>query len=175
MSEETGPGGQVAEGMSPGPDETSRRTALARALLDRHGVLTREAAQAEEVAGGFSAVYEVLRAMEEAGKVRRGYFVEGLGAAQFAVPGAEDRLRALREPPAEPVAALLASTDPANPYGAALPWPERVGVRPARSAGTSVVLIDGALNGNWRQAFAADPQGGGLPSSFIPKAFFRAV
>jgi ATP-dependent Lhr-like helicase len=143
--EGTGPEGQGAEDRAKGPGETERRTALARALLERHGVVTREAVHAEEVAGGFSAVYEVLRAMEEAGKVRRGYFVEGLGAAQFAVPGAEDRLRALREPAAEAVAVLLASTDPANPYGAALPWPERPGIRAARSAGTSVVLIDGAL------------------------------
>ena len=142
---ETGSEGQGEEDRSGGPGETERRAALARALLERYGVVTREAVHAEEVAGGFAAVYEVLRAMEEAGKVRRGYFVEGLGAAQFAVPGAEDRLRALREPPAEPVAVLLASTDPANPYGAALPWPERAGVRTARSAGTSVVLVDGAL------------------------------
>lgn len=141
---------QVAQGMleetaaSP-PDETARRAALVRSLLERHGVLTREAVHAEEIAGGFSAVYEVLKAMEEAGRARRGYFVEGLGAAQFALVGAEDRLRALRDPPEHPEAAVLASTDPANPYGAALPWPERPGVRTARSAHTQVVLVDGAL------------------------------
>ncbi|WAS92386.1 Lhr family helicase [Nannocystis punicea] len=125
--------------------ETRRRHALAQALLERHGIVTREAVQAEEIAGGFSAVYEVLKAMEEAGRVRRGYFVDGLGAAQFAVPGAEDRLRALREPPAEAEAVVLASTDPANPYGAALPWPEHAGTRVGRAAGTSVVLVDGML------------------------------
>nr|WP_276602968.1 DEAD/DEAH box helicase [Nannocystis pusilla] len=140
----------VLKGMSEGADavnawETRRRHALAQALLERHGIVTREAVQAEEIAGGFSAVYEVLKAMEEAGKVRRGYFVDGLGAAQFAVPGAEDRLRALRDPPAEPEAVVLASTDPANPYGAALPWPEHPGVRVGRAAGTSVVLVDGLL------------------------------
>ncbi|MCY1055359.1 DEAD/DEAH box helicase [Nannocystis sp. SCPEA4] len=128
-----------------GAHETRRRHALAQALLERHGIVTREAVQAEEIAGGFSAVYEVLKAMEEAGKVRRGYFVDGLGAAQFAVPGAEDRLRALRDPPAEPEAIVLASTDPANPYGAALPWPEHAGTRVGRAAGTFVVLVDGAL------------------------------
>ncbi|MCY0993024.1 DEAD/DEAH box helicase [Nannocystis sp. ILAH1] len=140
----------VLKSMSEGADgvsawETRRRHALAQALLERHGIVTREAVQAEEIAGGFSAVYEVLKAMEEAGKVRRGYFVDGLGAAQFAVPGAEDRLRALRDPPAEPEAVVLASTDPANPYGAALPWPEHPGVRVGRAAGTSVVLVDGTL------------------------------
>ncbi|HEY4119772.1 MAG TPA: crosslink repair DNA glycosylase YcaQ family protein, partial [Byssovorax sp.] len=109
------------------PSETERRAALTRALLDRHGVVTREAVQAEGIEGGFSAVYEVLKAMEEAGRVRRGYFVEGLGATQFALPGADDRLRALREAPREPGVVVLAATDPANPYGAALAWPERVG------------------------------------------------
>jgi ATP-dependent Lhr-like helicase len=110
--------------------DTDRRAALARALLARHGVLTREAVRAEGHPGGFSAVYDVLRAMEEAGRVRRGYFVEGLGAAQFAEPGADDALRALRDGPGDgatdaPAPALvLAATDPANPYGAALPWPD---------------------------------------------------
>lgn len=141
MPEETGPEDQAAKP----PSETERRTALARVLLERHGVVTREAVHAEEIAGGFSAVYDIYKLMEESGRVRRGYFVEGLGAAQFAVPGAEDRLRSLRDPPAEPEIAVLASTDPANPYGAALPWPERPGVRTTRSAGTQVVLVDGNL------------------------------
>jgi ATP-dependent Lhr-like helicase len=143
-----GPEGQVPADMSPetaSPSETARAAALARALLERHGVLTREAVHAEDVAGGFSAVYRVLTAMESAGKVRRGYFVAGLGAAQFALAGADDRLRALREPAEDPEVCVLASTDPANPYGAALAWPERPGTRLARSAHTRVVLVDGAL------------------------------
>ena len=108
-------------------------------LLERHGVLTREAALAEGVEGGFAGVYPVLKALEERGQVRRGYFVAGLGAAQFALPGAVDRLRAAREvgadaerqPPRRPRTVVLAATDPAQPYGAALPWPESAG-RPAR-------------------------------------------
>ena len=107
------------------PTDTERRAALSRALLERHGVLTREAVAAEGIAGGFSTVYPVLKAMEEAGQVRRGYFVAGLGATQFALAGADDRLRGEREAP-EPEAArtlVLAATDPANPYGAALRWP----------------------------------------------------
>src|SRR6185436_6070469 len=85
--------------IAPAPTETERRAALTRVLLERHGVLTREAVHAEGIAGGFSAVYDVLRAMEDAGRVRRGYFVAGLGALQFALPGADDRLRSHREPP----------------------------------------------------------------------------
>ncbi len=129
------------------PSETERRHALARALLERHGVVTREAVQAEGIAGGFSAVYEVLKAMEEAGRVRRGYFVAGCGAAQFALPGADDRLRARRRPGEAPETVVLAATDPANPYGAALPWPDTEGPRPQRAAGAVVVLVDGALVG----------------------------
>jgi len=83
--------------------------------------------------------------MEDAGRVRRGYFVAGLGAAQFALPGADDRLRALREPSEEPQTLVLAATDPANPYGAAIAWPEREGARPQRVAGAQVVLADGRL------------------------------
>ncbi|HEX7472750.1 MAG TPA: DEAD/DEAH box helicase [Candidatus Limnocylindrales bacterium] len=130
---------------------TERLHALSLALLERHGVLTREAVAAEAVVGGFSAVYPVLRAMEEAGRIRRGYFVDGLGAAQFAQAGALDRLRAVREPagasgPAEPRIHLLAAADPANPYGAALAWPRRGDDdrRPLpRAAGAYVVLVDG--------------------------------
>ena len=116
--------------------------ALALQLLERHGVLTREAATAEGVPGGFSAVYQVLKALEETGRVRRGYFVAGLGAAQFCLPGAVDRLRALREQEDEPTVITLAATDPAQPYGAALRWPGSAG-RPARVSGASVVLADG--------------------------------
>jgi len=147
-------------------DATRRAHALAETLLDRHGVLTRGAVQAERAPGGFASVYGVLKASEEAGRVRRGYFVEGLGAAQFASPGAVDRMRALgreREEPAwtTPVpggwkdtparpreAVVLAATDPANAYGAALAWPAAVsegGHRPGRKAGAVVVVVDGHL------------------------------
>ena len=127
---------------------TERLHAQALALLDRHGVLTREAVMGEGVDGGFAGVYPVLRALEEAGRIRRGYFVDGLGAAQFALAGALDRLRATREPDAEQRRVdLLAAADPAQPYGAALPWPRRGDDdrRPfQRAAGAYVVLVDGA-------------------------------
>jgi ATP-dependent Lhr-like helicase len=129
----------------PRPTETQRRHALVRTLLERHGVLTREAIHAENVPGGFTAVYDVLKAMEDAGRARRGYFVAGLGATQFALPGADDRLRALKDEPATHRTVVLAATDPANPYGAALPWPEKEGAHPARVAGAQVILLDGAL------------------------------
>ncbi|MER7332388.1 DEAD/DEAH box helicase [Micromonospora sp. NPDC000119] len=142
-------------------DPTRRAAALADVLLERHGVVTRGAVVAEQVTGGFAAVYPVLSALEERGAARRGYFVEGLGAAQFAVPGAVDRIRALAEPTdggrgrGGPTL-VLAATDPANPYGAALPWPERVvdsgdgaapatGHRAGRKAGALVVLVAGDL------------------------------
>lgn len=131
-----------------GPSSTERAHALARMLLERYGVVTREVAVAEGIPGGFAGVYPVLRAMEEAGQVRRGYFIQGLGGAQFALPGAVDRLRAFREPPDEPSAVVLAATDPANPYGAALPWPREGDDdrRPfQRAAGAFVVLVDGEL------------------------------
>jgi ATP-dependent Lhr-like helicase len=118
--------------------------AVATQLLERHGVLTREAALAEGVVGGFSAVYGVLKVLEERGQTRRGYFVSGLGAAQFSLPGAVDRLRGVREVPdhddTPPV--VLAATDPAQPYGSTLAWPDSPG-RPARSAGALVVLHQG--------------------------------
>ena len=135
----------MSGGPAGAPSETARAAALAEALLERHGIVTREAVQAEDIAGGFSAVYAVLGAMEAAGKVRRGYFVAGLGAAQFAAPGADDRLRSLRDAGETSEVCVLASTDPANPYGAALTWPERAGARLARAAHTRVVLVDGAL------------------------------
>ena len=164
-------------------DPTRRMHALARTLLDRHGILIRGAVSAERVPGGFAAIYPVLRAMEDAGQCRRGYFVEGLGAAQFALPGAVDRMRALAveadegATPADPWArpgdpaagppvpgffrnenrpgqapgvTVLAAGDPASPFGAALPWPERPGEtpgghRPGRKAGALVVLAGGEL------------------------------
>ncbi|MEX2503678.1 MAG: DEAD/DEAH box helicase [Egicoccus sp.] len=141
----------TAELLQPTPTATERAHALAEQLLERHGVLTREALRVEAVTGAFSAVYPVLKAMEEAGQVRRGYVVAGLGAAQFAASGAIDRLRSHRDIPDEAPSAtaadgrvvLLAATDPAQPYGAALPWPPTAG-RPARAAGAHVVLVDGA-------------------------------
>ena len=138
----------VADLTRAAPAATERAAALTATLLDRHGVLTRDAVVAEDVPGGFSAVYPVLRAMEDAGRARRGYFVEGLGAAQFALPGAVDRLRSTREAAREPEAVVLAATDPANAYGAALPWPPPppgVRQRPRRVAGAHVVLVDGQL------------------------------
>jgi ATP-dependent Lhr-like helicase len=105
---------------------TEHSHALALQLLNRYGVLLRESVAAENVPGGFSAVYDVLKALEESGRIRRGYFVGGLGATQFALPAAVDLLRQLRtEPPAEkPEFVQLAATDPANPYGSVLHWPD---------------------------------------------------
>ena len=154
------------------PDPTTRAHALAEVLLERHGVVTRGAVMAERVSGGFAAVYRVLSGFEDAGRVRRGYFIEGLGASQFATTGAVDRLRAGARPIGEthlhdPVSfhdqpssggpsselglrtVVLAAADPANPYGAALAWPGRdgdsPGHRPGRKAGAVVVLVDGEL------------------------------
>ena len=127
---------------TPSANTTKRANAMAHQLLTRYGVLTREAPGAENVIGGFSAVYPVLKAMEEAGRLRRGYFVAGLGATQFAMPGAVDLLRSLRDENDDPETLLLASTDPANPYGAILKWP---GEGLSRSVGSSVILVDGAL------------------------------
>ncbi|MCO1660863.1 Lhr family helicase [Pseudonocardia humida] len=199
MPSRTGPpsaGGRWALAVQREPDATRRAHARAEALLERHGVLTRGALGTERVTGGFAAVYRVLRAMEDSGRARRGYVVEGLGAAQFAVPGAIDRLRAMSRPdgtPAGPQApagttpapgsaafddwstddaglpgdrsggaarqhpgafaenrlasVVLAAADPAQPYGAALSWPDTVGEtkhRPGRKAGALVVLVEGA-------------------------------
>jgi ATP-dependent Lhr-like helicase len=156
--------------LDPRPSATELAHARAAQLVERYGVLTREAALGEGTEGGFAGVYPVLRALEEKGRIRRGYFVAGLGAAQFALPGAVDRLRSARpaapavDPadrlpaedagrpggsagdhvsPADPgPLTVLAATDPAQPYGGALPWPE-TGGRPARAAGALVVLGDG--------------------------------
>ncbi|MEU8174270.1 DEAD/DEAH box helicase [Microbispora hainanensis] len=163
---------------APLADATQRAHAQAEVLLERHGVLTRGGITAERLPGGFSSVYQVLRAFEESGRCRRGYFVEGLGGAQFALPGAVDRMRAMsstrsstqssawsptqssaRPDPAEDLwsipapppprrAVVLAATDPASPYGAALPWPDRaddVTHKPGRKAGALVVLVEGTL------------------------------
>ncbi|HET6939518.1 MAG TPA: crosslink repair DNA glycosylase YcaQ family protein, partial [Nocardioides sp.] len=160
MASTTGRGGA---GLRTGPPETAGRWALlpeldtdptrrahaaAERLLDRHGVVIRGAVVSERQPGGFAAVYKVLSAFEESGRCRRGYFVEGLGAAQFGTAGAIDRLRTFGEVDdrGKPEALCLAATDPANPYGAALPWPDSEGGhRPGRKAGALVVLVDGDL------------------------------
>ncbi|KQV69681.1 DEAD/DEAH box helicase [Nocardioides sp. Root122] len=135
-------------------DPTRRAHARAEHLLERHGVVTRGAVVSERVSGGFAGVYKVLSAFEDTGRCRRGYFIEGLGAAQFGSAGAIDRLRTFAEPDstkagAKPAVVALAATDPANPFGAALPWPEAIGEasghRPGRKAGALVVLVDGEL------------------------------
>jgi len=119
--------------------------AISELLLERHGILTREAVLAEGIPGGFAALYSELANLETLGTARRGYFVEGLGGAQFAVPAAIERLRGLRaDEPAGPL--VLAATDPANPFGATLPWPKRddddSNRRPARVPGAYVVTLD---------------------------------
>lgn len=141
----------VAPLLEPVPHPTEAAHAQALQLVERYGIVTREGVLAEGITGGFSNVYGVLKVLEERGQVRRGYFVDGLGAAQFAVPGAVDRLRSARETPDPrfhpddvPDPVVLAATDPANPYGATLAWPETRG-RPARSATSLVVLRAGRL------------------------------
>ena len=121
-----------------------RLVLTAELLLDRYGVVTRGAVQAEGIEGGFAGVYKVYSAAEDAGRLRRGYFVEGLGAAQFATTGAIDRLRGVGRGAAAG-ALVLAASDPANPFGAALPWPGSGDHRPSRKAGALVVLDDGHL------------------------------
>jgi len=117
----------------------------AEALLARYGILTREAVLGEQIPGGFVGLYPVLRAFEDSGRARRGYFVEGLGGSQFALAGAADRLRTFRDGGGGVVA--LAATDPANPFGAVLPWPEGPAsrLRLSRVAGAYVVLDQGQL------------------------------
>ena len=118
------------------------RRALAELLLERQGIVTRDGVRAEGIAGGYGAVYGELKALETVGACRRGYFVEGLGGAQFALPGAVERLRELRRvEDDDPL--VLAAADPAQPYGGVLPWPKRAGARAARVAGAHVVLLGG--------------------------------
>jgi ATP-dependent Lhr-like helicase len=120
------------------------RRALAELLLERHGVVTRDAVRAEGIPGGYGAVYGELRALETLGSCRRGYFVEGLGGAQFALGGAVERLRELRPREGEEAEPLvLAAADPAQPYGAVISWPKRAGARAARVAGAHVILLGG--------------------------------
>jgi ATP-dependent Lhr-like helicase len=178
-------------------------------LLERYGVVSREAAAAEGLPGGFSSIAPVLRAFEESGRIRRGYFIEGLGGAQYAQPGAVDRLRAAREPASDEAASTtvetpgpsgagkggddavaLAAVDPANPYGALLPWPGADGIaedgaqggdgatddgtargRPRRVAGALVVLVRGApvlyveRGGHGLRTFDDDDDGGALEAA----------
>lgn len=188
------------------PDPTVRAAATAEVLLDRYGVVTRGSVLAEDVPGGFAGIYRVLAAMEASGRIRRGYFVEGLGAAQFAGSGAVDSLRALAPKPGDPLRPLdsgpspwetrasrlptvdsyvLAAADPANPYGAALPWPsplgaatqgrEAVGHRPSRRAGALVCLVGGVpvlyaeRGGRTMLTFTADSELLGAASSSLAK------
>jgi ATP-dependent helicase Lhr and Lhr-like helicase len=124
------------------PAQGPKLRAQAELMLERYGVVTREMALAEGIPGGFSSLYGELSNLEMLGTARRGYFVEGLGGAQFALAGAVERLRGM--PPPDGSFLVLAATDPANPYGAALPWPKRgEGRRPARTAGAYVLLRDG--------------------------------
>ncbi|MFL5271936.1 MAG: DEAD/DEAH box helicase, partial [Anaeromyxobacteraceae bacterium] len=150
----------------PRPTPTEWSAATAQQLLVRYGLVTRGAAAAEALPGGFSAVYDVYRHLEEAGRIRRGYFVGGVGAMQFAQPGVLDLLRSLREVPEEPEVVVLAATDPANPYGALLEWPALPGAadgkRPARAVGAQVVLVNGEpaawIARGGRQLFAWLPE-----------------
>jgi ATP-dependent helicase Lhr and Lhr-like helicase len=139
-----------------GGSPTTWAAAMAQQLLTRHGVVTRDVTAIEQLPGGFSALYPVLRRLEETGRIRRGYFVAGLGAAQFAQPGAIDLLRDAREERDETVVATVSATDPANPYGVLISWPIRLddaGERPAssrsgqatRTAGARVVLVNGRM------------------------------
>ena len=122
-----------------------RRRTIAELLLERYGIITREHVLAEGIPGGFSSLYDSLASLETLGVCRRGYFVEGLGGAQFALPGAVERLRTSADRAEEAPPVVLAATDPAQPYGAALPWPKRrddtdARAKPARAAGAYVVL-----------------------------------
>jgi len=135
----------VAPLLSSPPSPTERLHARTLVYLDRHGVVSRNSMSNETQPGGFGAVYPMLREMEETGRIRRGLFVEGMSSAQFAAPGAVDRLRAMRVTSDKPIGVLLAATDPAQPYGSMLDWPStrRGQGRPRRAVGAWVVLVDG--------------------------------
>jgi ATP-dependent Lhr-like helicase len=165
----TGPVSRRARGIA-GTAQTRWLAATTEQLLARHGVLTREAASAESLPGGFGAIYPILKALEENGRIRRGYFVAGLGATQFALPGALDLLRSLRDglhdgDDAEVV--VLSAADPANPYGATLKWPAVPGTDTGRGAtrtvGATVIIVNGAL-----AAFLA--RGNRLLLTWLPEA-----
>jgi ATP-dependent Lhr-like helicase len=148
------------------PTDTQWSAAMAQQLLSRYGVVTRDVAAAEGIAGGFGAVYDVLKALEDAGRVRRGYFV-GVGATQFALPAALELLRSLRATPDEPEVLVMAATDPANPYGTTLKWgqapaAEEAGRAPTRTVGALVILVNGALA-------AYIPRGGRQVVAYLPE------
>ena len=132
---------------------TEWSTATAQQLLSRYGVVTREVAGAEGIEGGFSAVYDVLKAMEDAGRIRRGYFVGGVGAMQFALPAALELMRSFKNASDDVESVVVSATDPANPYGTMLKWPapnaadSGAGRGPTRTVGALVILVDGALAG----------------------------
>lgn len=163
----------------PEPDSTVRAHYQAELLLGRHGVLTKGAVAAEGITGGFATLYKVLSTLEEAGRCQRGYFVESLGGAQFAVASTVDRLRSYSDgiDPERPEyrAIVLAAADPANPYGAALPWPAASGegARPGRKAGALVVLVDGHLGwflergGRSLLTFTEDPAAHGVAAAAL--------
>ncbi|WP_291313473.1 ATP-dependent helicase [Corynebacterium sp. UBA2622] len=169
-------------------DATRRSVALGEAWLDRYGVVTRGAVTAEDVLGGFALAYKVLSGFEESGKAMRGYLIEGLGAAQFSTPATIDRLRGHQDSDdvvgwpsgtREPHVHVLAATDPANPYGAALPWPDQ---GPTRSAGAVVVLVDGLLAAHVTRGgktmttfFDHFPEGTGDPLGLVVSALTDAV
>jgi ATP-dependent Lhr-like helicase len=129
------------------PSSTERATAIAKAMLERYGIVLREAPHAEGLPGGFSNVYDVYRALEDQGRVRRGYFVAERGATQFALPGAEERLRTKRPDDEEPRTLVLAATDPANPWGSLLPWPRAELPRPAEGEGSEAPAAVAAAPG----------------------------
>ncbi|WP_394282028.1 ATP-dependent helicase [Corynebacterium sp.] len=180
--------GRWAATPAPDPDATSRSVALGEAWLDRYGVVTRGSVVSEDVIGGFALAYKVLSGFEESGKAMRGYLVEGLGAAQFSTPAVIDRLRGHQDTDdvigwpsgtREPKVHVLATTDPANPYGAALPWPAQ---GPTRSAGALVVLIDGLLAAHITRGgktmttfFDSFPDGVGDPMGMVVSALIDEV
>ncbi|MBV8760502.1 MAG: DEAD/DEAH box helicase [Deltaproteobacteria bacterium] len=153
----------LVESLGVQPTGTARMHAQATALLERWGIASPKAARADELAGGWTAVADVMRAMEDAGTIRRGYFVESLEGTQYAWPGAIDRLR---EAPrsAAPRVDVLAAVDPANAWGSVLPWPELrdPDARPARRVGATAVLVDGAL------ALWLEPKGKRIATAALP-------
>ena len=169
-------------------DATRRSVALGESLLDRYGVVTRGSVVAEDILGGFALAYKTLSGFEASGKALRGYLIEGLGAAQFSTPATIDRLRGHADSDdvigwpsgtREPDVYVLAATDPANPYGAALPWPTQ---GPTRAAGAIVVLIDGLLAAHITRGgktmttfFEGFPEGIGDPLPLVVDALAQAV
>ncbi|HEX5475193.1 MAG TPA: DEAD/DEAH box helicase [Vicinamibacterales bacterium] len=158
----------LADRLATPVSDTEWAAATAQQLLTRYGVVTRELAAAEGITGGFGAVYDVLKAFEDAGRVRRGYFVGGVGAMQFALPPALELLRSLREPSDTAEAIVMAATDPANPYGTTLKWPaatageEAAGRGPTRTVGALVIVVNGSLA-------AYIPRGGRQMVIFLPE------